>query len=457
MFATFSSCNERGQATHGEIAVAEHYNGADATVLQITDQYFMPYSYYVRDDNRKYSAAWAEFLAFKYNVPLHVFEQNVKGSMFKAFLQSGRGGASVYYPTCHDTYRKSKLDSIIAEIGDAYGRTPTTISYGCNVVSYADSLPNYILGGRTSEYVHLKSGAEAITWYGKDMGNLYDQDFSELSQLLKRSAGGRYYTDIQRDDISVENSAKYVKEQVQQSVRTHGFYTNFMHWHDQYKNTDGAVIEGVAVMEQLFDAMHKGLKGARNSYLDYNEAVEYLYAKEAVDAISVREESADRMIIDLIHSKKRDRDYSVIATPISVKIPKHKLHNFDMTTVAKQERVVSIFEDENNYYVNISLDFEQKKTEITLNRGQSSYEILNLDRKLKIVKAFFSDQITANMPCKYVLFKRKKGANSFEVELMDRRYNFSEKYELPDLEEGYDYFCGAITRTRESAIIQLEP
>jgi hypothetical protein len=210
-------------------SVCEHYNCADATVLQVTDQYFPPYSSNVRNNSSKYGAIWAEFLAFKYDIPLHVFEQNIKGNGFKAFLQTGRGGASVYYPSCFEPYRITKLDSILIEIGKAYGRKPTTISYGCDKTTYADSLPLYILGGRNSLFFSAELGMNSITWYGPGAGIKYQKDFSKREIILSRSAGGRFYTDIQRDDVSVLEAQNFVQEQVGKTIKTHGFYTNFMH------------------------------------------------------------------------------------------------------------------------------------------------------------------------------------------------------------------------------------
>ncbi|QIE59919.1 hypothetical protein G5B37_10185 [Rasiella rasia] len=437
------------------IEVSAHYNGADATVIQVTDQYFPSYHFYVRDDTRKFSSAWAEFLAFKYNIPLHVFEQNVKGSMFKAFLQTGRGGASVYYPSCSVPYRKSKLDSIIAEIGEVYGRTPTTLSYGCGKLNYTDSLPTYILGARTSNAIPIGIEVNAITWYGNGLGVAYQLDFSQRQQILKYPAGGRFYTDIIQKNIEAEEAANFVKEQVSIAVNTNGFYTNFMHWHDYAIDNDKRV-EGVAVMEPLFKAMEMGLKGSRNSYLDYNEAIEYLYAKEAVDTIKKIEVSHKQLKLVVQHSNKRDADYTVIKTPVTLKIPKDALGKYDIMDTKQNDTIISIFQDKNNFYLNVLLNYDRDSTTVSLINGEDRYIIDNLEKKLKIREQNFSKSITTNIPSKFVLFRRKQGVKIYEIELIDRRLNFSEKYKPPNFQEGYDYFCGAITRTRQSALIHIK-
>lgn len=451
-----SSCKESYTHTGSIIEVAEHYNGADATVLQVTDQYFPPYNSNVRKNSSKYGAVWAEFLAFKYDIPLHVFEQNIKGNVFKAFLQTGRGGASVYYPSCIESYRKTKLDSMLQEIGEAYGRQPTTISYGCDKTEYADSLPPYILGGRNSSFLRAELGLNSETWYGQGTGTNYHKNFSNRENMLSRSAGGRYYADITNDNISAEKSANFVKKQVSITANSHGFYTNFMHWHDYYKNTNDSIIEGVAVMEPLFDAMNKGLQGSRNSSLDYNEAIEYLYAKEAVDSLEVVGITDEALKIKIKHSRKSSADYSVIATPITIKVPKYLIEDYTMEHTKKSPNIASIFEDEHNYFVNVLLNYEQPETVISLLKGNKRYSILHIDKPLELKRGWILNTVRANVPAKYVLFKRKKGAKVHEIEFVHRMLSFSEKYNLPNLEEGYDYFCGAITETRKSALINIE-
>ena len=118
------SCNsEKTKIANIDASLCLHANCADATIMQVTDQYFPPDHKFVMNDSRKYGAAWAEFLAFKYDIPLHVFEQEIKGDAFEEFLETGRGGTSVYYPSCFKEYSESRLTSIVEELESSYGKS----------------------------------------------------------------------------------------------------------------------------------------------------------------------------------------------------------------------------------------------------------------------------------------------------------------------------------------------
>ena len=114
-----------------ELEVCRHYNDADATVMQVTDQYFpFDWSQY-KNDARRFGSSYAEFLAFKHNIPLHVFEHESKQGSLEKFMQTGRGGASMYFPSCNVKFTRKKLNEIRGKVASASGYRPSTISYGC--------------------------------------------------------------------------------------------------------------------------------------------------------------------------------------------------------------------------------------------------------------------------------------------------------------------------------------
>lgn len=446
------SC-ERKVVVRTQAVVCPQYNNADATVVQVTDQYFPPDHRYVKKDSRRYGAAWAEFLAFKYNIPLHVFEQESKGEAFEEFLKTGRGGASVYFPSCFEKFSEATFNTIVREIEGVYGKRVSTLSYGCGKVSYSDSLPRYVLGGRTSGYSSGKNNIDAITFYGDEIGRSFlKNNETLLEKLLKRPSGGRFYSDIQRNDMSIPLASAYTKVQVEKTIKNRGFYVNFMHWHDFYKSKNDSIIEGVKVMEPLFKSMHEAFQNnAYNSGLDYNEAVEYLYAKEALDSVKLIGFDNNTIEIQIYKSKKRDRDYSRIDTPISI-VSDIKVLN-GHTTLELSDQVPSAFLNKGMLLLNVVLDFETDHETIVLDLNGAD-EIEPLERKLTL-SLVDKTTVMASHKAKFVLFRRKNGAQDYAVELVERAQSYSEKFNLPNLEDGYDYFCGAIDRKRESKIIAL--
>tara|TARA_R110002074_G_scaffold352962_1_gene524567 strand:- start:163062 stop:164486 length:1425 start_codon:yes stop_codon:yes gene_type:complete len=436
-----------------KVTVASHYQGAEATIIQLTDHYFPRRYSNFQKDSRKDAAAFAEFLAFKHNIPLHVFEETDKWDEFEDFLNTGRGGASVYYPSCFKDYSLAELNSIISEIENVYGRRPTTLSYGCGKTEYTDSLPNYILGGRNSSAPFSKFNQVANTWYGQNCGNDLEVDFSKTKNLINRPAGGRFYSEIQRYGASYEEASLYVIDQVTESINTSGFYTNFMHWHDYYTNKEGDTIEGVKVMPYLFQALEKGIGDNHTAKIDYNEAIEYLYAKEAIDSVYLSKNAESKFKINLIFKKTRPIDYSVIKTPITLIFSKKSIQELGGKAISfESDYGLGVVKDSSNFYVNIPLDLSKESNSVRIDlidfeeNIEVSFQKPNLKRK-------GNNTIISTTASKFVVFRRKKEAPEYEIEIVDREFNYSKEFQFKGFEEGYDYFCGAINKQRESSLI----
>ena len=432
--------------------VCSHYNAADATIVKLTDQYYPPDHHMVRDSDNKYGAAWAEFLAFKYDISLHVFERSIKGDAFEDFLATGRGGASVYYPSCLEPYKKKKLMSIRDDIEDVYGKSVSTLSYGCGKTDYLGALPEDMLGGRNSIYTLDAKKEDAITWYGENLGYKNNLNFTENKEMLDRAPGGRYYLQVQQGNATAKEAARNVKKQVLKTVQNNGFYTNFMHWNDEYKNSKDSLIKGITIIEPLFDAIRSGFtESSRNSGLDYNEAIEYLYGREAIDSLIVTYFDNNSLEIDIWKSAKRNRDYSRIDTPITISSDKRILNgamNIELT-----DRVPSAYIDKGELLLNVVLDFSKEHETIEVDL-KGTDKITPIENNL-VLSLEGQTSVYATNEAKFVLFRRKKDAKDYAVEVVEREQSFSEKYNLPNLEDGYDYFCGAIDKRRQSTLIEL--
>lgn len=439
----------------GEIFVAPHYHGADATIIQLTDHYY-PNTYpNFQKDSRKNAAAYAEFLAFKHNIPLHVFEETDKWEAFENFLKTGRGGASVYYPSCFKEFEESRLNSIISDIESVYGRRPTTLAYGCGKTDYSENLPKYILGGRNSSAPFSAFNQEVNTWYGDNCGDKLDVDFSDTQEIINRPSGGRFYSEIQRYSVPIDSASKYVKAQVVKTVQIRGFYTNFMHWQDYYPNKNGDTIEGVDVMPYLFKALQDGTGSARVAKIDYNEAIEYLYAKEAIDSISLSKNTEDKFRLNITFRKNRPIDYSVIKTPVTFILPKKLISKFEKKAVHfNSEYGLEVIQDKDNFYVNIPLDFS-KETNLIDFQFINSEENIPFAFQKPILNKTDKNTVISNSDSKFVIFRRKKSAPEYDIEIVDRKFDYSKEYRLSTLDSEYDYFCGAINKQRESSLIAL--
>lgn len=435
-----------------KVEVCKHYNGADATILIVTDKYIPFDKRQFQHDNRRFGTAWAEFLAFKYNIPIHVFEEDNKDVAFKEFLTTGRGGASIYYPSCKVVYDKTFLDRKIREIGTITGKTPTTISYGCGNTTYADSLPDYILGGRNSDYTAWNSGDTSITWYGKNSGYAGKLDFSDLQNIIARPNSGRFFSDV-TNKADIIAAADFVKKQVQLTTANSGFYVNFLHWHDYYWEKKQKV-EAVRIMDNLYQSVSDGISDSRIAKIDYNQAVEYLLAKEAIDTVYF---STNKNLInlELNYSKKRALDYSVIQTPLTIKFEKKKFNRLHYRKILTSDKIVSTYQDDSFIYLNIKPDFTLGNEVIPIIQGKR--QVVSELWEIPAMTYSINEQtIDVTIPSKFILFMKKKDDEAYKVEVIDRTFDFMIQYNLVTRIEGYDYFVGAITNEGESALMEIK-
>ncbi|MCP4977257.1 MAG: hypothetical protein GY931_13945 [Maribacter sp.] len=454
-FALFlNSCELKKIETDFEIC--EHYNNADATIIQVTDQYFPANWKPFQKDSRKYSSSWAEFLAFKYNIPIHVFEYKIKGNEFKDFLAMGRGGASVYYPSCSLAYKDSILNNIVNELTVLYNKRPTTVSYGCGKTHYRDSLPKHILGGRSSSYIKFNSNNNnEISWYGDDSGHSTYIDFSNTQNIVSRPSNGRFYSDILGNGASLEDASLFVEEQVKKTVAKRGFYMNFMHWHDFYiKKETGKILEGVPLMKFLFKSMSQGVKNSNIAKLDYNEAIEYLYAKEGL-VTAILEVMNDKADIVVRTETTREKDYSAIQTPITLRIHKDSIKNVNYKLFSISERIVSVQQDPKFIYFNIILDFAVDVERINISMKREETEIPNLWSQPSLKLNKIKNQVISSEPVRFTLFRKKEMDEEYQVEIVDRQYDLLLKYSLKKLDSNYNYFVGAIDDQNESSMIEI--
>lgn len=435
-----------------KVEVCKHYNDADATILIVTDKYIPHDQKQFQNDNKRYGAIWAEFLAFKYNIPIHVFEDDSKNLTFKEFINTGRGGASVYYPSCKTMYDKNFLDRKIREIASVSSTRPTTISYGCGKTEYADSLPKYILGGRNSEYTAFNSGDTCITWYGKNTGYSGKLNFEDTRNIISRPCSGRFFLDI-RNTSEINPASEFVKKQVQLTTSSNGFYVNFLHWHEHFMEKNKKV-DAVSIMDELFQSAAAGIGSYRIAKVDYNQAIEYLHAKEAIDTVYI---TKDRKLTNLVikSSKKRPVDYSVIQTPLTIRFEKRRAGQIKYQRILAHDNILKVYQDNKFVYLNIKPDFTNQEQVISINYG-TRQKIPLLWQVPVMIYNQTSQTVDVTPPSKFVLFMKKKGADPFKVEVIDRTFDLLNQYNLVTLLDEYDYFLGAISEEGESSLLEIK-
>lgn len=441
LFFSFLGCSQN--ETKIGIEVCAHFNNADATIIQCSDQYYNQTATY--NINRQYSAEVAEFEALKSNIPIHVFEEKVERGL-KEFVGMGRGGVSMYYPSCSKEYRKTALDSIIKELEGVYGRKPTTIAYGCGKTNYSEDLPNYILGGRNSSYGSpkmLNKNIPVCTYYGEGFGESSIYDVSSSSFIRNRLNSSRSWANVIVDNLSELESLDFIEKEVERAVSNNGFYVDFMHWHIgdvKGKNAQKFI-------PKLFNTINKAVKGNYISKVDYNQAIEYQYAKSSIDSVSLVEKKDYYLIKVYTNQRYKKIDYSVIKTPVSFKT----LINIEELMNLGGDDIESVSKVNGAIIINALINFNEKVNVIKVNKKvESKFLSLTCD-------AIYEDnKIYSEYPIKVTFFKKNK--NDFKVEIIKRSLEFKtvHTFDLDVYSNEYDYYAGIINKLGESKIIKIE-
>lgn len=437
----FFSCNKEGDLI--DVKVCKHYNNADATIIQCSDQYYNQKATY--NLSRQYSAEVAEYNALKYNIPIHVFEGKVEHGL-KDYLEMGRGGVSAYFPSCSEEYSEIVLDSILNTLKTVYGKRPTTMAYGCGKTQYGTSLPNYILGGRNSSHGSpkaLKKGIPVCTYYGKNSGDPSIYTVDSVSFIRNRLNASRSWANIISNGSTEEESLSFVKKEIEKTISNSGFYLDFMHWQIDEINGNNAQ----QFIPKLFKSMGEAINKSYTAKVDYNQAIEYFYGKEAIDSISLVEKT-NFYEMSIYVKKKFDKiDYSLITTPISFETP----ISIEKANKLGGKNIKSITFRNGKTIINAFIDFTKPITKIIITKNKESKF---LAYKFDVQQE--NNTILTTDLTKATFFQKNK--KDYKVKIIKRSLNFSErhKFEFNTDSNNYDYYVGVINKLGESKLIKVE-
>ncbi|MDO6595886.1 hypothetical protein Q4512_03105 [Oceanihabitans sp. 2_MG-2023] len=442
----FFSCQEK--ETQLGVKVSSHFNNADATIIQCSDQYYDNSATY--NKSRQYSAVVAEFESLKHNIPIHVFEEKVERGL-KEFLEMGRGGVSAYYPSCSENYRASLLDSILDNLKLVNNRRPTTLAYGCGKNYYYDSLPNYILGARNSSLLPvyaLKEGVGICTYYGKDAGNPSIYPVGDFSFLRNRPSASKSWANVISDGLSEKESLSFIKKEVKKTITNKGFYLDFMHWHiNEIKGKNAQQF-----IPKLFKTLNEAIGSSYIAKVDYNEALEYLYGKQTIDSVSLFENKDAYIMRVYINRKKKEIDYNVIRTPISfeteIKTTESSLMEFWGNNIQSVTKV------KDKIIFNALIDYTKKLNKFIIYK-QANKQTIFLPLEYEV--SFNDSIIQSNYPIKISYFKKEKRNEDYKVEIVDRSLKFKKEHALRFDRNNikYNYYAGVINKLGESKLIKI--
>ena len=181
--------------------------------------------------------------------------------------------------------------------------------------------------------------------------------------------------------------------------------------------------------------------------VDYNQATEYFYGKEAIDSVSLVEK-ADVYELSVYVKKKFDKiDYDVIKTPISFQT------NISLENAQKLggEDVKSVTFRKDQTIINAFVDFNKPVNKIIIDKNNGSkFLTLKFDVSQKN-NAILTTDVT-----KATFFQKNK--EDYKVKIIKRSLTFSKNHEFAFKTDNsdYEYYVGVINKLGESKLIKVE-
>lgn len=432
-----------------KVEVAKHFNNAQATIIQCSDQYYNQTATY--NQYRQYSAETAEFYALKYNIPIHVFENKVEKGL-QSFVEMGRGGVSMYYPSCTKEYDSLYLKQITNDLQKVYGKQPTTLAYGCGKSHYSSLLPKAILGGRNSSRGTpngLKSGTPICTFYGNQSGESGNYPVNTSSFIKNRLSASRAWDLKHTDNLTDEEVLSFLETEVKRTINNNGFYIDFMHWHiDEFKG-----INAQEFIPKLFKSFSNAVDNNYISKVDYNQAIEYFWGKQAIKNVEMNEFENHFTLTVQLKELNPDIDYTLIQTPMSFVVKNSdKYQTYTNINFYGGQNVHSIVTIEGNIVFNVFLDFNNTTNTIKIDK-QTVSKLKELNYTLKSNK----NTIESTQPIKVTFFEQIKGDEAHKIRILSRSLKYDTKHTINTslLKENCNYFAGTINELGESKLIEM--
>lgn len=411
--------------------VCKHRWGMQASFTQTTDLYLTSQLAYA-----------AEFYGLKYNIPLTVFDFQNRGQDQIDSYKMGRIDYGVYTNSCNSRVEKSPRSFIIEYINIITkireGKRPSTLSYGCGIDTYKNEVRDLFLMGRNS----LSSNHDnSFSNYDSNFDNLQDTSCSILSQISRPSTTRYFHLVKEKNNSGLE----IVKEHIEKTYKTGGFYTDFCHWQafKHYKIPVGELAIHFKNMGEAFDSLNV-FRGS------YNDIAEYYFAKQAVDKTSVIRKKK-KIIISVSASKKGNYDYSLISTPVSIRIEftNNRLSNYNFKSVKggnirKMEDGDLIIELKTNFIADKIIISDTLI--IVKDPNYLNFSVPQLIIENNIVQ---SDQ-----KVKITVFKKKINSDDRTISICERSLVSMKEHILMTIKEDeFDYFIGYINNTGNSGLI----
>lgn len=398
----------------------------DVTAQVALNRYAAQMTYNQNTDTLGTNKFPSEFWAFKHNIAATAFVSFYNTNRDTGMIQTGRVAPSVYYQT-------GKADKVLATQEEKafqqaeYGYTPYCFSYANgNTAGPENYLPDWI-GGRNS---NSSIAGDSNTMYGNGAG--LPSDKTARTDYISRASAMRYRDFVNNLGGGTQADADaYLEQELLKTKNNHGFFQDFTHWH-----TAGTLVR------DMLAKTRDVLAGADVHYADYEEAIRYMWAREALQSVVVA-----GYTVNLTWGSFELAE--ALTIPVSVRV------DTTGTALAGKEIASSIgavLKKSANVFV---VEVPYNTASFTLSETASPAYVDLTAPVVSWQENAGELVVTTSKPCKVVLWKVARGAaeTAIVAPVRSNTLSLTHTFTVTSTDKAGDMYVGALTERKQSAVL----
>lgn len=254
---------------------------------------------------------------------------------------------------------------------------------------------------------------------------------------------------------SQADSIAYTKTEIARAINAGGWFSDFMHWQSLYNAND------TAFFQPFFSAIDESIGSADVWCAGNNEVNEYYALTQGIDKIGsfvhkgkayIAIRFTDAFKNGVVNGVSIAIKPEQLRTPISVQID---LSGTALAGKSLKSTQATTFRNlgSNKWLANVSPinSYKNGYMLFVIEEAENTDQVYSASRPTLTKN---SNTINANQACKFVVWRKAVGADDKMLEAVHRTGYFKKSLSYT-FEDGYKYFVGAITRSRNSNLFEV--
>ncbi len=292
--------------------------------------------------------------------------------------------------------------------------------------------------------------------YSSNNGNIKYADLSR-QELMMQASTCRGWDAVNAGQITNQAAAlDYSASEIDRAIIAGGRYSEFMHWHSLYRSGD------TAFFEPFMQMINNAIDGRDVWRAGNNEVNEYYVIANSIERIGsyiargkayVAVQFKDLFLNSNTNGISNAIDPTRLATPISIQIDLNGTSLAGKNINSRQAQTVRNL-GSNLWIINVS-PINTFKNGAMLFEVEEAFNADQLYDASAPTLGISGTNVTTDKKAKFVVWRKAVDAEDKVIEAVHRTTEFSGSLIYPFDTGNYQYYVGAITRSRVSSVLGI--